>query len=53
MTETVRVGIIGDYDPDKATHAATGRALEHAGASLGVSVAVEWLPTDALEGPAP
>ena len=50
MTENLRVGIIGDRDPDNTTHAATDRALAHAAGFLGVSLDVEWLPTDALEG---
>ncbi len=50
MTENPRVGIIGDHDPNNTTHAATDRALAHAAGVLGVSVDVEWLPTDALEG---
>ena len=49
MTESVRVGIIGDHDPGNATHAATEEALVHAAHALGVSAEVEWLPTDALE----
>ena len=30
MTENIRVGIIGDHDPDNPTHEATDRALAHA-----------------------
>jgi len=47
---TVRVGIIGDHDPDKSSHAATGAALEHAAEYLGIGVETEWLPTVRLEG---
>lgn len=53
MAENLRVGIIGDHDPDNTTHAATDRALAHAAGDLGASVDVEWLPTDALRGHAP
>lgn len=49
MAGTARVGIIGDYDPDKPSHGATGEALEHTADALGVSVEVEWLPTLLLE----
>jgi CTP synthase (UTP-ammonia lyase) len=45
MTGAVRVGIIGDLDPDRASHKATNEALEHAAGTLGVSVDTEWLPT--------
>ncbi len=50
MTEDLRVGIIGDHDPDKPTHAATDEALGHAAGASGACVGVEWLPTEALEG---
>ena len=50
MTGNVRVGIVGDRDPNNVTHIATDEALHHAGASLGVAVETEWLPTDFLEG---
>ena len=50
MAGRVDVGIIGDYDPDSPTHGATEGSLRHAGAHLGMSVASEWLPTDALRG---
>lgn len=46
----IKVGIVGDRDPDNPTHTATEKALEHAGASLGIPVEAQWLPTDALEG---
>ena len=48
MAESISVGIIGDHDPGNPTHTATEEALEHAGASLGTSVKVEWLPTETL-----
>ena len=53
MTENVRVGIIGDHDPEKSTHAATAEALAHAADTLGATLDAEWLPTDLLEGRAP
>lgn len=50
MTDIVRVGIVGDRDPNKPTHPATDEALEHAAGALGVRVEAEWLPTEALVG---
>lgn len=50
MTEQVRVGIVGDYDPGNPTHKATEGALEHAAGSLGIPLEAAWLPTDRLEG---
>lgn len=38
-----RVAVVGDYDPENETHAATDAALEHAGLDA------EWIPTDELE----
>ncbi len=51
MKTKPRIGIIGDFDPQKPSHPATNAALEHAGASLGLEPAIEWLPTPLLEGP--
>lgn len=36
MAEKVRIGIIGDHDQDKPTHAATEDAIGHAADALGV-----------------
>jgi len=33
------VGIVGDFDPGRPTHEATGRALSHVGLTS------EWVPT--------
>jgi len=44
----VRIGIIGDFRPENASHLATGEALQHAADALGVRVLSEWLPTDSL-----
>lgn len=49
MTGKVRVGIIGERDPGKPTHAATEEALLHGASALDTPVGVEWLPTGALE----
>ena len=49
MREAIRVGIIGDYDPDKPSHKATDAALEHVTESLVAFVETEWLPTELLE----
>ncbi len=45
----VRVGVIGDFDPESPTHRATSEALGHSGAKLGAGVDVSWLPTETLE----
>jgi CTP synthase (UTP-ammonia lyase) len=45
MNQTVNIGIIGDYDPTKSSHTATGAAIEHAAKYLSVKVSATWLPT--------
>ena len=45
MEQTVRVGIIGDFDQNKISHPATIDALKHASTYLSVRVDVDWLPT--------
>ena len=49
MSETVRVGIIGDLNPDFRPHTATDEAIGHAAEALEMSADVEWLPTASLE----
>jgi CTP synthase (UTP-ammonia lyase) len=49
MGESLRVGIIGDHDPQFHPHRATEAALAHAADGLGVSIAVEWVATPSLE----
>src|SRR5262245_46012298 len=50
MNSRIRIGIIGDYRPENASHQATDSALQHAGAGLGMTVEGEWLPTSDLPG---
>jgi CTP synthase (UTP-ammonia lyase) len=49
MSQIIRVGIIGDFDPNFRPHTATDDALGHAAGAAGVTVEVEWLPTPPLE----
>lgn len=48
MTDQVRIGIIGDYNPTFHPHQATNAAISHAAHQLHVSAQVEWLPTPQL-----
>lgn len=50
MAQPVRVGVIGDHDPEFPPHAATDQSLRHAAAKLGADVEVRWLSTTLLEG---
>jgi CTP synthase (UTP-ammonia lyase) len=48
MTTQVRIGIIGDYNPDFHPHRATNAAIHHAADQLHLTTAIEWLPTPLL-----
>ena len=49
-TKPLRVGVIGDYDPDRLSHTATNNALDHAASALSVALDRVWLPTQLLDG---
>ena len=39
------IAIVGDFNPDFASHHAQKAALAHSARKLGIDCAVEWLPT--------
>lgn len=49
MTQTITVGIVGDYNPDNRFHAATNQSLHHAAGILAVTVDIHWLSTESLD----
>lgn len=49
MDQSLRVGIIGDFDPNLPSHIATNEALGHAGRALSVTLDCSWLPTQQLD----
>lgn len=49
MQNTVRIGLIGDFNPDVIAHIAIPQALTLAGQKIECSVETEWLPTPLLE----
>ena len=49
MIRPLKIGIIGDFDPGNASHAATVDALSQTANSLTIDLETEWLPTDTLE----
>jgi CTP synthase (UTP-ammonia lyase) len=49
VKHSLSIGIIGDYDPDRLSHTATGEAIGHAAVALGIAAEVSWLPTPALD----
>ena len=45
MSQTLEIGIIGDYDTGKPSHQATNQALLHAAGKSSVAVNITWLST--------
>jgi CTP synthase (UTP-ammonia lyase) len=48
MTNSISIGIIGDFNPEKPSHIATNDALKHAADLLSLDVKPEWLGTGNL-----
>jgi CTP synthase (UTP-ammonia lyase) len=48
VTDAVRIGILGDYDPASPTLPAIDRSLQHAAGQLRMQIESEWLPTPCL-----
>ncbi len=51
MSNAVRIGILGDFNPALRSHHATTDALQHAARKLKVKIECEWLPTLSLTDP--
>ncbi len=49
MKDTVRIGLIGDFNPDVIAHVAIPQALALAARKVECRVETEWLPTPLLE----
>jgi len=47
----IKIGILGDFNPDYRSHLATDASLRHAGKALGVKVEATWVPTPSLLEP--
>jgi CTP synthase (UTP-ammonia lyase) len=48
VSNLVRIGILGDFNPQFRSHHATGEALQHAAGKLEMKVEFEWIPTPSL-----
>jgi CTP synthase (UTP-ammonia lyase) len=48
VTDAVRIGILGDFNPEFRSHHATIDCLQHAAVKLGIAVESEWVPTPSL-----
>ncbi len=44
----LRVGILGDFNPEYHSHLATNASLRHAAHAIGREVESEWIPTPSL-----
>ena len=51
MSDPVRIGILGDYDPKSPTLPAIEKSLQHAAAQLNLPVEGEWIATPSLLKP--
>jgi CTP synthase (UTP-ammonia lyase) len=51
VSDAIRIGIIGDFNPEFRSHHATNESLQHAAVKLGAQVESEWIPTPSLTGP--
>ena len=51
MSDAVRIGILGDFNPEYRSHHATNDSLQHAAAKLNLAVESEWIPTPSLLEP--
>jgi CTP synthase (UTP-ammonia lyase) len=48
VSDAVRIGILGDYDPKSPTLPAIEKSLQHSADKLNISVEAEWLATPSL-----
>ena len=46
----MRIGIIGDFNPESRYHHATNESIRHAALALAIPVEITWLPTPDLVG---
>jgi CTP synthase (UTP-ammonia lyase) len=46
--DAVRIGILGDFNPELRSHHATNDALQHSAHKLNLKIESEWLPTPSL-----
>jgi CTP synthase (UTP-ammonia lyase) len=51
VIEPVRIGILGDFNPEFRSHHATNDSLQHAARKLGITVESVWLATPSLLEP--
>jgi CTP synthase (UTP-ammonia lyase) len=52
VSESIRIGILGDFNPEFRSHHATNDSLEHAARKLQMKIESEWVATPSLLEPA-
>jgi CTP synthase (UTP-ammonia lyase) len=50
VSDAVRIGILGDFNPEFRSHHATNDSLQHAARKLEITIESEWVPTPSLTG---
>ncbi len=48
MSHGIRIGILGDFNPDFPSHHATSDSLRHSARKLDLEVESEWIPTSSV-----
>ena len=51
LNDPVRIGILGDFNPEFRSHHATSDSIQHAALKLAIEVESTWLPTPSLIEP--
>ncbi|HMH00220.1 MAG TPA: hypothetical protein VK555_02340, partial [Terriglobales bacterium] len=51
MSDAVRIGILGDFNPEFRSHHATNESLQHAAAKLNLPVESAWISTPSVLEP--
>jgi len=51
VSDAVRIGILGDFNPESRSHPATNDALQHAARKVKIKVESEWVATPSLVAP--
>lgn len=49
MNQPVRIGIVGDFNPEYRSHHAINASLQHSAEALSLPLQPEWVPTSGLE----
>lgn len=46
--DAARIGIIGDYDPEKVSHPETAEAIRHAADRFSIDATIDWIASPEL-----